>query len=161
MTGCVQGLIGSLKTATAVYTGPTGNLITNPGFEDVTIDTWFLYFGERTTAQAQTGSYSLVAGADELGYTLYYYSPNVLAVGFPFSLSFWIKGTTEFSLTNIIAFGSNDSSTAINVTTSWQQITILNRTATNSTSMSINLYTLDYSQNFWIDNIVLQYGPTA
>ena len=98
MTGCVQGLIGSLKTATAVYTGPTGNLITNPGFETATIDTWFLYFGERTTAQAQTGSYSLVAGADELGYTLYY-KASVLAVGFPFSLSFGIKGTTEFSLT--------------------------------------------------------------
>lgn len=160
MSGVVQGLIGSLKTATAGYTGPTGNLITNPGFEDVNIDPWFLYFGERTTAQAQTGSYSLVAGADELGYTLHYRA-SVLAVGFPFSLSFWIKGTTEFSLTNTIAFGNNDSSTAINVTTSWQQITILNRNVTGDSIMTILLYTLDYSQNFWIDNIVLQYGPTA
>ena len=158
MPGILQTLLGSYKPS--AYGGPTGNLITNPDFETVTIDTGFLFNGGRTTAQAQTGSYSLVAGADELGNTLNYFA-NVLAVGFPFSLSFWIKGTSAFTLNNGIYFGNTNASTTINVTTSWQQITILNKTVTNNIGMTINLYTLDFAQNFWIDNIVLQYGPTA
>lgn len=158
MPGILQTLIGSYKASS--YVGPTGNLITNPGFETATVDSGFAFSGGRTTAQAQTGSYSLVAGADEVGNTLLY-SASVLTVGFPFSLSFWIKGTSAFALNTSVGFGNNYSSPAINVTTSWQQISVLNNTVTGTTNMQILLYTLDFAQNFWIDNIVLQYGPTA
>lgn len=161
MTGAIQGLIGSFV---AVVAPPSGNLITSPGFETLPIDTGW-QVGERVNTQANTGSWSFHSVGDESGPTMYGAWTTLLTPGFNYSLSFYIKGASNFTLTQNVTgqsqyyIGGTNYSQDINVTTNWQKVSILNKPATNAVFVfTIISY---YGFEFWIDDITVQYGPTA
>jgi hypothetical protein len=158
MSGVISVVIGALRSAAAAV---FSSLVPNGDFEQGALPAGWT-FGESTsgisTTQSVSTSHSLYVKAfydGDADQSLANYSANLLTAGATYSVSFWIYGIIQAS----ISFGSN--STFFNAGTSgWSKVSILNQVCAGNTT-----FTLDLAGNngstFYIDNIVLLAGSTA
>jgi hypothetical protein len=158
VAGIVQGLIGSIKTASA----PAGDLVLNGSFT-VDVSGWF---GDvsRSTAVYNSAPASMFVSylyGEDAPYTSYSRT-GVLTIGQAYSLSLWLKNANSFgSLTVVLQCGTATKQTVLSHTASgpWVNIKVENVVCAGNTNMTISV--ASDSEVFNVDDVVAVAGTTA
>jgi hypothetical protein len=160
MSGAVQGLIGSLKSASGVT--PT-NIITNGSFT-VNLNNWVTESNlSRNTVNFRSAPASgFTYTTDEYFAEVTYIQSSGLTAGQAYSFSAWIRNPDTSQVFYIyLQLGSNvytTSTATLGISTGWQQIKFENKLA-NGAGMFFNVQ--GEGGSFYIDDVSLIAGPTA
>jgi hypothetical protein len=158
MVGCAQGLIGSIKTASA----PPSDLVLNGSFTvdvsgwsgDVSGDTAVF----RSSPASMFVSYLYGEDAPLTGYS----RTAVLTIGQAYSLSLWLKnGNSVGSLTVVLQCGTATKQTVLSYTASgpWVNIKVENVVCAGNTNMTISI--ASNGEVFNVDDVSVVLGATA
>jgi hypothetical protein len=160
MAGIVQGLISSIKTASA----PAGDLVLNGSFT-VNVNGWYNeYDVSRSTAVYNSSPASMFVSylfGEDAPFTSYSRT-GVLTIGQAYSLSLWLKNANSFgSLTVVLQCGTASKQTVLSHTASgpWVNIKVENVVCAGNTNMTISI--ASDAEVFYVDDVVAVAGTTA
>jgi hypothetical protein len=158
MVGIAQGLIGSIKTASA----PAGDLVLNGSFT-VNVNGWD-YDVSRSTAVYNSSPASMFVSylyGEDAPFTSYSRT-GVLTIGQAYSLSLWLKnGNSVGSITVLLRCGTASKQTVLSHTASgpWVNIKVENVVCAGNTNMTISI--ASDGELFYVDDVVAVAGTTA
>jgi len=158
MAGIAQGLIGSIKTASA----SAGNLVLNSSFTS-SVSGWQRNISRNTSIYKSAPASLRVDGdADFETIETLYSRTGCLTIGQAYSLSVWVKASDYNNDISVFLYaGTAAKSTSMVVTTSasWVQFKVENLVCTGNTNLLIDILAVDDA--FYIDDVVAVAGSTA
>jgi len=158
MVGIAQGLIGSIKTASA----PAGDLVLNGSFA-VDVSGWFGDVSRDTAVYYSSPASMFVSYlyGEDAPYTSYSRT-GVLTIGQAYSLSLWLKNANFIgSLTVVMQCGTATKQTVLSHSASgpWVNIKVENVVCASNTNMLISV--ASDAEVFNVDDVVAVAGTTA
>jgi hypothetical protein len=156
MAGIAQGLIGSIKTASA----PSGPLVLNGSF-DTNTDGWSSITRNTTIYRSAPASGRVEFDSNVEAYESIYTQTNCLIIGTAYSVSVWVRNP-NFSQTIYVYIYAGTAykytSFTLSPSSSWVQFKVENLVCAGNATLQIDVFALD--SNFYIDDIDAIAGST-
>jgi hypothetical protein len=149
---------GNVSAQSFNVPSPRTNLVANPNFE-TNITGWS--FGEdalveRVSTTPKNGSWCLRVQPNFVGEFVAYPVSNVLTVGVAYTASAWVRSESgSRTIELIFSAGSTSVTESITATTSWQQITVSNVTATVGGNLQV-LIKAPSGGNHFVDSVIVE-----
>jgi hypothetical protein len=134
------------------------NLVTNPNLETNLTDWYVSSDGSysRVNTTPKNGSWCLRVDPNFVGEFVQYTKSNALTVGITYTASAWVRSESGSQTIELTFYAGTAALTqSITATTSWQQITVSNLTATVNGNLQLNFRALSGGSHF-IDSVIVE-----